>query len=76
MHEIVSTKFELFSQVVDRQVYTDKSTETSLSDLLYMLTGERDTVADNLEEDKKRLGEEKKRQKEHAKNTLYRKKKR
>ena len=73
MKEILSAKYELFSQIVDKTVYEDPAKNTSLGDLMYMITGERDTLTDNVETDRKEVGKEKKRQKEHAKSTLYKK---
>lgn len=74
MNEILGAKYELFSKVVDKTEYEDSANDVSYGDLIYMLTGSRDKVEDNLDNDAKRVATEKKRQREHAKNTIYKKK--
>lgn len=72
--EILTAKKVLAEKIVDKRDFIDDTDKTSLSDLLYMLTGKSDEYAAAREADKQRVAQEKRRQKEHAKQTIYRKK--
>lgn len=72
--EILTAKKVLAEKIVDKRDFIDDTDKTSLSDLLYMLTGKSDEYAAAREADKERVAAEKRRQKEHAKQTIYRKK--
>lgn len=73
--EILNFKKELAARVVDREEFEDSTlVQNSLSDLMYMLTGEKDEKLEAREKEDEAAAEEKKRQKEHAKETIHRKK--
>lgn len=73
--EILTAKKELAAKVIDQEEFSDQTlVANSLSDLLYMLTGETDEKLKAREEDEQRVAEAKRKAKEHAKNTIYKKK--
>lgn len=73
--EILTMKRELAAQVIDRDTFEDSTlVSNSLSDLMYMLTGEKDEQLELSEADQKRSGDEAKRRKEHAKASIYKNK--
>lgn len=76
LFEILAIKKELFAQVIDRIEYSDDTdVSNSMSDLLFLLTGEEpDSKTKAIEADQERAGEKKRRQREHAKDTIYRRK--
>jgi hypothetical protein len=71
MHEILEVKRRLIAQVVDRTEHVDGAAKISYGDLVFMITGERDLVADQLELDARRDEDERQRRKAHARATLY-----
>lgn len=72
MVEVLMLKKELFAQVVDRRGFVDTTQKhATLSDLLFVLTGQRDEKMVAAEEDAAAaLGREQER-KDHARRTLY-----
>lgn len=73
--EILTMKKELAAQVIDRDTFEDSTlVSNSLSDLMFMLTGEKDEKLELAEADQKRASDEAKARKEHAKATLYKNK--
>lgn len=76
MLEILEVKKALFAQVVDRRAHQDTtSVHYSMGDLVFLLTGKRDTVADKAHKDAKAATGREQAKKAHAKSTLYRRKK-
>lgn len=70
--EILTMKRELAAQVIDRDTFEDSTlVSNSLSDLMYMLTGTKDEQLELSEKDQKRVSEEARRRKEHARATLH-----
>lgn len=75
MLEILDIKRQMFAQVVDRQAFVDNTNvHYSMSDLLYLMTGERNETRTLVEADEKRVMAEDERRKEHAKRSLYKNK--
>jgi hypothetical protein len=75
MLEILSLKRHLFSQVVDRISFSDTTnTHYSMSDLLYLMTGERDDHRKSLEADGAAVIAKEKDRTLHARKTLYKNK--
>lgn len=72
--EILLAKKALAEQIVDKRDFVDGTDKTTLGDLLYMITGASDEQDARLEADQERAAQVKVKQKEHAKNTIYRKK--
>ena len=72
MHEILEAKRRLIAQVVDRTEHVDGAAKVSYADLVFMITGERDTFADQAELDAQHDEDERQRRKAHARATLYR----
>ena len=76
MVEILAIKKELFTRVVDRRDHIDQTkVHYSLSDLLFLLTGEKDENYVNLEKDAKRAVHEVEKKKKIVKQGLYKNKK-
>lgn len=72
MVEVLEQKKALFAQVVDRTDYTDGTqVHATLSDLLFVLTGEKDERLAAREADEQRAVEAAKARKKHAKESLY-----
>ena len=75
MLEILEIKSQLAAQVVDRTDFTDPANvHYSMSDLMFMLTGQRDDKREKAEADVKRVEDVQARRTEHARQTLYAKK--
>lgn len=75
LYEILEMKKALFAKVIDRIEYADNTdVSNSMSDLMYVLTGEKDEKLKKLEADQRRAGDVKRKQREHAKATIYRNK--
>ena len=75
MLEILNMKKELFSKVIDLEQFVDNTDDTvSVGDLLYMLTGEEKPDMKTMENDALETAKRAQRRKEHAKNSLHRKK--
>jgi len=74
MVEILAIKRELFARVVDRTVHIDTTkVHYSLSDLKFLLTGEKDLHYKALENDVKRASQDYQTRKDRAKASLYQK---
>ena len=75
LFEILEMKKALFAKVIDRVEYEDGTDiSNSMSDMLYVLTGEKDEKLEKLESDQQRAGDVKRKQREHAKATIYKNK--
>lgn len=75
LFEILDMKKALFAKVIDRVEYEDNTdVSNSMSDLMYVLTGEKDERLKKLEADQQRAGDVKRKQREHAKATIYKNK--
>lgn len=75
LFEILEMKKSIFAQVIDRREYeSNTDIADSMSDLMYILTGEKDEQLEKLEADQQRAGEAKRKQREHARATLYKNK--
>lgn len=75
MLEILSVKRQMFSQVVDRQHFVDSTNvHYSMSDLLFLMTGEHDEKRAAAEKDAKEVQKKEQQRKLHAKRTLHKKK--
>lgn len=73
--EILTMKRELAAQVIDRDTFEDSTlVSNSMSDLMFMLTGEKDESLELSEKDQKRSADETRQRKEHARATLYKNK--
>ena len=75
LQEIVTSKAQLFTQVVDREVFEQNVEDVhSTGDLVYMLTGKRDEKLDKLEADKKKADKAHKKSRDTAIKNLHSKK--
>lgn len=75
MVEILAIKKQLFAQVVDRTEHVDETkVHYSMSDLLYLMTGERDEALERREADEKATRAREQAKKDHAKGTAHRRK--
>lgn len=75
MLEILNMKKELFAKVIDLEEFVDNTDDSvSVGDLLYMLTGEDKPSLDVMEKDALETAKRAQRRKEHAKESLHRKK--
>lgn len=76
MVEILGVKKQLFAQVVDRSIHTDTTkVHYSMGDLVYLMTGRRDTRIDAMTADAKRSVAEEQKKKQHARATAHRRRK-
>jgi len=72
MLEIINVKKQLFAQVVDRTHHEDSTKlHMSMGDLVYLMTGKRDSSMDAATKDAARMDAEQIRRKEHARRTLH-----
>lgn len=72
MVEVLEMKKQLFAQVVDRRQFVDSTkTHATLSDLLFVLTGERDETMVLAEKDAQDVVRREADAKKHARETLY-----
>ncbi|RJL23991.1 DEAD/DEAH box helicase [Bailinhaonella thermotolerans] len=70
--EILEAKKDLFAKVVDRRARQDATrVHLSLSDLVYVLTGDRDARLAAAEADHRQAGERERAAREHARRTLH-----
>lgn len=77
MVEILAVKRQLFAQVVDRSEHLDTTkVHYSMSDLVYLMTGERDEKMAAREADDRAARAREQKRKDHAKATAHRGKKR
>jgi superfamily II DNA or RNA helicase len=75
MVEILAIKKQLFAQVVDRTEHIDATkVHYSMSDLVYLMTGERDEALERREADEKKTRAREQAKKDHAKGTAHRRK--
>jgi superfamily II DNA or RNA helicase len=77
MVEIIAIKKQLFAQVVDRTEHIDDTkVHYSMSDLVYLMTGERDEALEIREKDEKKTRAREQAKKDHAKGTAHKRKSR
>ena len=77
MVEILALKKQLFAQVVDRTDHIDATkVHYSMSDLVYLMTGERDESLEIREKDEKATRAREQAKKDHAKGTAHKRKSR
>jgi superfamily II DNA or RNA helicase len=77
MVEILNLKRQLFAQVVDRSEHLDSTrVHYSMSDLVYLMTGERDEALVARESDERETRTREQKRKDHAKATAHRRSKR
>lgn len=74
MVEILDIKRELFANIIDQRSHIDQTKiHISLSDLLYLLTGDKDNKFREMEKDSKRRVKNYVKKKENIKNNYYKK---
>jgi len=72
MVEILALKKELFAQIVDKRAHIDQTkVHYSMSDLMFLITGEKDDNYLKIEQDAKRAVKAQVKKKENIKNNLY-----
>lgn len=75
MVEILGIKKQLFAQVVDRSEHIDSTkVHYSMGDLLYLMTGERNTQRDIFEKDEKNKLKSEKKRRDHTRRSAHKNK--